>query len=74
MVAAYLLIAVLAGSISVVAGALAGQVGWISLALYTGGGLSGLALTAVFACCAALSARQPDIQMAQESPGAAETV
>ena len=41
MLAALLLVAILAGSVSALGGALLGHLGWISLGLYTGGGLSG---------------------------------
>lgn len=73
MVAAHLLVAVLAGMVSALGGALLGHVGWVSLALYMGGGLSGLALTATIACCAALHRRDPAIQLAPEPPCTAET-
>lgn len=54
MLAAHLLVAILAGSVSVISGAILGHAGWISLGLYIGGGMCGMALLAVTVCLASL--------------------
>jgi hypothetical protein len=71
MLAALLLVAILAGSVSALGGALLGHVGWISLGLYTGGGLSGMAVVALLACLAPL--RIPD-QPAATAPEATDAI
>lgn len=70
MLAAHVLVAILAGSVSVISGAILGHAGWISLALYIGGGLSGMALLAATVCLAHLPTLQ---RIISAKPSRAET-